>query len=154
MKSLPILEEKAWYHPRQALCPWCRERKVLEPHSMAILSGGALARRDEDTYAGPTEGLRGYLSFDWHGAHDSGEGDYPGGGVSVQVAREVDGGVFYVMFCSVACLRAFLNDCMDKLEKKIQTMKRWEAAKDLRTKGKRITEAVRRRRKRGGGKGK
>ena len=120
MKKLPIVKGKTAYHPTKALCPWCKKRKVLEPHSMAILSGGALAQEDEDTYSAPTEGLRGYLSLHWHGAHNDGEGNHRENDVILDIASEVDGGVFDIMFCSVGCLRAFVNDCLDKFEKRVQ----------------------------------
>jgi len=123
MTKLPIVKGKRVYHPTKALCPWCKKRKVLEPHSMAILSGGALVRSGADTYTGPTEGLRGFLSFHWHGAHDGGEGGHRDNDLILDIAQDVDGGLFDVMFCSVKCLRAFLNSGLDEFEDRVRKLK-------------------------------
>jgi hypothetical protein len=119
----PIIQGRATYYPRNAVCPWCKKKKVMEPHSMAILTGGALAKVRRDVYAGPTTGLKGTLSFHWHGAHDDGEGDHRDKGVIFDIARDVNGGLFALMFCSVKCLRGFLNSCLDDFERKIEKAK-------------------------------
>ena len=95
----------------------------MEPHSMAILRAGALARNEDNSYSGPNEDLKAYLQFHWHGAHDDGEGDYRDTGLVFDIAQEVDGGMFDLMFCSVDCMRAFLNACLDQFEQKVKKLK-------------------------------
>jgi hypothetical protein len=121
--KLPALKDRQSFSPTKALCPWCRKHKVLEPHSMVLLSGGALAKAGRDHYSGPTKGLKAFLDFRWHGAHDGGEGKYRENSVDVSVAQDVHGGIFTIAFCSVQCLREFLNSCLDQLEAKIKKMK-------------------------------
>jgi len=119
----PVVRNNRASFPDEALCPWCKQNKVLEPHSMAILRGGALAPLGDDVYGWPTPGLRANLGFRWHGAHDGGEGEYPDTGLIYNIAQDVDGGVFDIIFCSVTCLRAFLNACLDEFEREVKALK-------------------------------
>ncbi|MBI4559232.1 MAG: hypothetical protein HY706_16730 [Candidatus Hydrogenedentes bacterium] len=122
--KLPVMEKRPGHYPKKPLCPWCKKRKVWGPHSMAILCGGALGKIDRDTYAAPTKGLKGFLSLKWHGADDpSGEGEHRYKGVLLYLAEDIYGGYFYLMFCSVKCLRAFLNSCLDEFERRIEKAK-------------------------------
>ncbi len=117
--KLPVVAKTKSSYPDKALCPQCRKAKVLEPHSMAILSAGAL-RMDRKTDSGKmSDNLDGFLSLTWHGAHDNGAGDNRDIYTSVYVADSVGGGQFDVYFCSTDCLRAFLNECVDALDAKI-----------------------------------
>jgi hypothetical protein len=126
--KLPVVKGKQSNYPKDFVCPWCMENKVGEPHSMAILSGGAVSQQDSSWYekkwyAGPTKGLWGGLGFTWHGAHDGGEGEYRETGVGIDIARSVEGGLFTLMFCSVKCMRAFINSCLDEFECEIVNLK-------------------------------
>jgi hypothetical protein len=121
--KIPIIRGKRGHYPTKPLCPWCKKRKVMEPHSMAILTGGALAKLGKDYYAGPTKNLKGYLGFHWHGGHDGGKGKYRENDVLYHIADEVEGGLFDIMFCSVKCLREFLNSCLDEFERKVKKLK-------------------------------
>jgi len=31
----PVIQERATYYPRNAVCPWCKKKKVMEPHLMS-----------------------------------------------------------------------------------------------------------------------
>jgi hypothetical protein len=120
--KLPVVKGKRRnYFPTKPLCPVCGERKVLEPHSMASLTSGALSLLDkkEDIW-GPSEDMRGYLDLDWHGAHDGGEGENRDIFTTVSLVRDVKGGQASLHFCSTNCLRQFLNTCVDELKTKIE----------------------------------
>ncbi len=122
--KLPVVKGKKYNHyPRRALCPWCKKKKVFEPHSMAILSGGALLMNRKEKNGGSSDDLDAYLSLTWHGAHDSGKGDDRKIYSNIDIASDVKGGEFDLYFCSTKCLRAFLNACVDELEKKIEKEK-------------------------------
>ena len=95
----------------------------MEPHSMAMICAGSLAKCGKNAYSGPTKGLKGYLSFYWHGAHDKGEGNHRDNDVLYYIANEVNGGIFDIMFCSVSCLRSFINFCLDDFENKVNNLK-------------------------------
>ena len=114
--KFPVLQGQHTAHPNEAMCPQCKKRKVLEPHSMAIFSGGSI-------YCGKKRGipdeLEGYTKITWHGAHDSGIGDDRNIYTSVDFACECNGGQFEIYFCSTKCLRAFFNSWVDALESKI-----------------------------------
>jgi hypothetical protein len=103
-----------------ALCPWCKKNKVFEPHSFAVLSGGAMLMDKTRENGGPDDRLDAFLSLSWHGAHDNGKGNYRDINEMTEIARDVRGGQFDIYFCSTKCLRAYLNYCIDKLEKKIK----------------------------------
>jgi len=122
--KLPVVKGKQSDYPNNFICPCCKENKVGEPHSMAILSGGALSQQDKRWYerrwyAGATKGLLGFLHFTWHGAHDGGEGEYRETGVGINIAHNVEGGTFNLHFCSFPCMREFINSCLDKFERSI-----------------------------------
>jgi len=117
---LPTVEGRTNYHPKKALCPWCRKHKVLEPHSFAWLAGGALLI-DRKTDSGRTdENTDVYLDIGWHGAHDEGEGKDRDAHVTVKLAEDVRGGCYELYFCSTLCLRSYLNFCVDELEKRVK----------------------------------
>lgn len=100
--------------PTKPLCPVCKERKVFEPHSFAVLNGGALKGTLKS--AGPASDLYGFLGLIWHGAHDGGEGLYDGQYEMVPLADNAKDGQFEMYFCSTGCLRKFLNGAVDELE--------------------------------------
>jgi hypothetical protein len=81
---------------------------VFEPHSFAVLSGGA------------EDGVAGYLDLTWHGAHDEGQGRGRDLYVSVDVVRASRDGAFELYFCSTRCLRRFLAACVDRLEERMK----------------------------------
>jgi len=63
-----------------------------------------------------------WLGMYWHGAHSEmkGTGDRPDTGGSVRIVEDCPNGQFSIAFCSTACLRQFLNNCVDELEKRIK----------------------------------
>ncbi len=117
--KLPTLNGRESFYPQKALCPWCEKNKVLEPHSFAILSGGALLMDRKDNSGGPDDKMDGFLHLSWHGAHDGGLGKDKGIGASIEIARDVRGGQFELYFCSTKCRRSYLNFCIDELERKL-----------------------------------
>ena len=118
--KLPTLGGLIDHYPEGPLCPWCRKNKVSEPHSFAVLSGGALLMNREKDTGLPDDNLDGFLSLSWHGAHDEGEGEDSDIDANVDVARGVRGGQFEMYFCSISCLRSYSNHCLDQLEKEIR----------------------------------
>jgi hypothetical protein len=46
---------------------------VLEPHSFAVLGGGAMLK-DKDGDSGPSQEMEGFFHLAWHSAHDEGKG--------------------------------------------------------------------------------
>ena len=117
-KEFPILQGKTGDYPRKAECPWCKMNKVLEPHSFAIFSGGAMLHDGDDVWI-PSNRMKGFFDFGWHGCHpeDGGTGEKPNTWGNVKIADEVVGGQFDIYFCSTKCLREFLNYCVDELER-------------------------------------
>lgn len=116
--DFPLVSRERKVFPPTDACPVCGRVGVGEPNSFAFLSGGAsVAAQNTD----PATSVRrhGFLSLVWHGAHDAGVGDDAGIYASVDLAEEVEGGAFELHFCSTACLRAFLNTCVDALEEGI-----------------------------------
>ena len=118
--KLPTLKGHKSFYPQKALCPWCKKNKVLEPHSFAILAGGALLMDWKENSGGPDDAMDAFLRMSWHGAHNSGPGKDKGIGTRIEIARDVKGGQFELYFCSTKCLRSYLNYCVDELEKKVR----------------------------------
>jgi len=73
---------------------------------------------------GPDDRMDGFLALDWHGAHDGGQGRGRDIFERIEIAKDVRGGQFDILFCSTKCLRAYLNFCVDALEKKIKRTKK------------------------------
>ena len=123
MKKLkyPILKGKTSNYPKKAICPWCKNNKVFEPHSFAVINGGACLKNHEKKFSGPSDDMEGFLYFAWHGAHteEGGSGKDPDTGGYLEIVNDVIGGQFGLYFCSTECLRAFLNSCVDELEQRI-----------------------------------
>ena len=117
--KLPTLKGCTSFYPKKALCPWCKKNKVLEPHSFAILGGGALLMDRKCDSGGPDDSMDGFLHMSWHGAHDGGIGKDKGIGAMIEIARDVRGGQFDLYFCSTKCVRSYLNFCVDELERKL-----------------------------------
>lgn len=69
---------------------------------------------------GPDDKMDGFLALSWHGAHDQGKGKNRDINEQIEIAKNVRGGQFDQFCCSTKCLRAYLNYCVDKLEKKIK----------------------------------
>ncbi len=120
MQSFPFIEGERTTYPSTATCPQCNEQRVFEPHSMAILCGGAILMDRAARSGGPSDDLDGFLDLSWHGAHDGGAGIDPDIYVNVSLASEVRGGQFELYFCSTMCLRQFLNTAVDELERRVQ----------------------------------
>ena len=114
--ALPVVRGKRSSFPTRALCPVCKRRKVLEPHAMVLLSGGACLRVKGSSSAGPDEQMTAFLDISSHTAHDSGIGRRDKGDGWVRIAEDVRGGQFDRAFCSPHCLRQFLGSCVDELE--------------------------------------
>jgi hypothetical protein len=124
--KMPVVHGDKSTFPDEALCPWCRKRKVLEPHSFAFIDGGALLMDRLEDSGGPSEDMEAYLCVGWHGSHpeEGGEGSDAEIDSQVRVAHSVIGGQFGLYFCSTECLRAFLNHCIDKLEWKLKRQRK------------------------------
>jgi endogenous inhibitor of DNA gyrase (YacG/DUF329 family) len=124
--KFPVVEKKKSHYPKAPRCPQCGRRKVLEPHSMAIISGSTTFVRRQRLNSGIAD-LAASLDIRWHGAHDSGIGDDRDIFTTVSLAEDCHDGEFQIHFCSTKCLRAFLNTWVDALETKIQNEKRRNA---------------------------
>lgn len=122
--KFPVVKGKSWHWPKKPLCPICGKNKVFEPHSMAILTAGAMLMdraRDSGT---PSNNLDGFLEIHWHGAHDGGQGKDGDVFCGVDIIRDAIGGQADLYFCSTECLRKFLNTCVDELERKVAEARR------------------------------
>lgn len=91
---------------------------------MAMLGGGALLMDRKGQSSIHDDRQLGFLHLTWHGAHDQGVGGDRVMYKVVDIANDCRGGQFDLYFCSTACLRAFLNSCVDALELEVQKEKR------------------------------
>lgn len=79
--------------------------------------------RQED-FGGPSDDMDGFLYLEWHKGH--GPSDEDEGGHILPLTQDVRGGQFGLFFCSIACLRGFLNHCLDRMEHEVQNLKATE----------------------------
>jgi hypothetical protein len=117
--KFPVVKVKSNHWPKKPLCPICGKNKVFEPHSMAILTAGAMLMDRARDSGGPSNDLDGFLALHWHGAHNGGQGKDDDVFCGVDIIRDAIGGQADLYFCSTECLRKFLNACVDELEGKI-----------------------------------
>jgi hypothetical protein len=123
--KFPVAKGSSTFFPKKALCPVCKKAKVLEPHSMVIVNFGAILMSNRATGSGTmSDDLDGFLHLTWHGAHDGGVGQDPNIEAHVDIVENTIGGQADLYFCSTACLREFLNACVDELERKIAQARR------------------------------
>jgi hypothetical protein len=87
--KLPTLKGQTNHVPKKALCPWCEKNKVLEPHSFAVMGGGALLMDSNDDAGDPDKRMSGFFHMTWHGAHDVGLGKDNGFGATIEIARDI-----------------------------------------------------------------
>ncbi|MBI4529015.1 MAG: hypothetical protein HY695_34895 [Deltaproteobacteria bacterium] len=123
--KFPVAKERSIFFPKEASCPVCRTEKVLEPHSMAIVNLSAVLMTNRKTRAGSmSDDLEGFLRLIWHGAHNGGTGPDAGTEGSLDIVEDARGGQADLYFCSTGCLRQFLNECVDELERRIEKVRK------------------------------
>lgn len=99
---------------RLARCQQCGADGVHEPNEFAYLEGGALFDYGDDLkMAHPA--MAAFLNVGVHGAHAP--APTTSADALCSLADSFEGGQFEFGFCSTACLRAFLNDWVDALER-------------------------------------
>jgi len=106
---------------RNIRCEQCRRKRAKNNNSFAVLSGGACLMNRRKRYGGPHDDMDGFLDLTWHGDHNGGIGEYQEVFAVVDRARDVRGGQFERYFCSIPCLRRYLNDWVDELETRVKT---------------------------------
>ena len=122
--KLPLVKGRQLFCPRRPLCPVCKKSKILEPHSFAVLTGGALIMDRRRRNGRMDDALDGFLDLVWHGSHDGGEGIHPETSARVTIADSVRGGQFDIYVCSTRCLRKLFDEWVDRLEDALKTAKR------------------------------
>ena|SRR5579863_7371192 len=104
--------------PNDGMCPICR-KEIRGSEQVAYLSAGACwdsaaLRLDEHLVGG-------FLNVGVHGSRsdmlDSAD---------VPVVEDVQGGQFDLQFCSLVCLRKWLNGLVDRLESGLESNRRRE----------------------------
>ncbi len=110
--KFPVVKGKRVVFPKDHLCPWCRKRKLGKPPGMAILNAGALRPTAPECYTmADTDAA--FMTLVWHSNDPANYDD-----TSIHIADLVNTGQFELYFCSTECLRAFLNYCVDELERR------------------------------------
>lgn len=98
-------------------CFYCKKEGLGEPNSFALLKGGASTFK-RMTY----KNLKSFFELTWHGAHtnEGGKGEYPDTYEYIPIIDEGDKAEFELYFCSIKCLRAFINKSIDLLEEEVK----------------------------------
>lgn len=92
-------------------CPNCGHAFAS---GFAYLSGGALLLSAENETSNETERLQAFLSIGFHGK-DSEMQD----STDATLVDDVIGGQFDLNWCSIACMRFWLNRLMDEMENRL-----------------------------------
>lgn len=116
--NFPVVTGKQDSYPKGHRCPICLSEKALASDSHVALSGGAALKAPEG-HSGPSDAMLGYLFLTWSSTFTEGDGSESAAGTLIPIADRVRGGQFRFSFCSTACLRSFLNGCVDELEKSV-----------------------------------
>ncbi len=115
--KFPVLKGKHVVFPRDHICPWCRKKKLSDSDGMAILNAGAMRPIAPQCYAMADDDVA-FMSLVWHGNDSPANSHTRNEFATVEIADLVDSGQFEFYFCSTDCLRAFLNYCVDELERR------------------------------------
>ena len=118
----PVAKGKQTVFPSDHVCPWCKKRKLGDPPGMAILNAGAMHPVGKDRYEMATDDAA-FFTLVWHSDHsEPSKVDYDF--ATLDIADLVETGQFEFYFCSTDCLRAFLNECVDELERRRKPKRR------------------------------
>ena len=120
--EFPTIKGESDPHFDKRECRVCGARGLHEPNSFATLEAGAMEKVG-NVAAAAFDHLA-WLPMSWHGAHTDldGDGKLPDTGGHLKIVDDCPSGQFAIYFCSTDCLRTFLNECVDALEKKIRTV--------------------------------
>ena len=120
--EFPTIKGESDPHFDKRECRVCGARGLHEPNSFATLEAGAMEKVG-NVAAAAFDHLA-WLPMSWHGAHTDldGDGKLPDTGGHLKIVDDCPSGQFAIYFCSTGCLRTFLNECVDALEKKIRTV--------------------------------
>jgi hypothetical protein len=112
--KLPIIRKSQSIFPTKALCPICKQAKVFEPHKFVSLSGGACLMAKSEKDSGPDSKMEGFFNIICHGKEGAKNNYY----LVFDIVKDIIGGQFEFYFCSVSCLRKWINDLLDHVEEK------------------------------------
>lgn len=116
----PVIKGKGFLLSRPR-CPQCGGRST--PGAFAVLDGGAMRVTNAKTGdAVMADDCAGFLDVVWHGGANDVD-------AMVSLAEDTPKGQFEFYFCSTKCLRAFLNTCVDELEKRVKAARHREIRK-------------------------
>jgi hypothetical protein len=108
-ETYPVLEGTDAALPQCVVC----KRSCGEPGEFLVLEAGAVLHTDATRETGgPDDLMSGYLSLVKHGAEP--QGPY----VRLDIVSDLIGGQADLVFCSAQCLRQFLNEAVDELERR------------------------------------
>lgn len=120
--KLPVVKGKQVVFPKNHICPWCRDKKLSDSPSMAILNAGAMRPTQPECYEMAKDDAA-FMTLVWHGDATPANPRRHGEFATVDIADLVNTGQFDLYFCSTDCLRNFLNYCVDELERRIESAK-------------------------------
>ncbi|MCI0478889.1 MAG: hypothetical protein L0Y55_21815 [Anaerolineales bacterium] len=118
--KFPVVKGNQVVFPKDDLCPWCRKRQLTDPPGAAILNAGAMRLTKPECYEVAHDDAA-FMALIWHSNDPANYDD-----ASVEIAELVDTGQFDLEFCSTDCLRAFLNYCVDELERRRKSRKQFK----------------------------
>jgi hypothetical protein len=100
--KFPLVRKEKWHIPKDGVCPYCKKNKINNTNGFVQISGGA------------DDGKNGFLYLMYH--REPVEKHYNS---VIDIAKDVKDGQFDIQFCSIKCLRSFLNSLCDEIEIKI-----------------------------------
>jgi hypothetical protein len=114
VRKLPLLSSADRpFFPGNGHCPNCGHAFV---QGSAYLSAGALLLSADGQDSIHTDRLQAFFNVGFHGV-DSEMRDSS----DIEVVADLHGGQFDLQWCSIACMRQWLNALLDQVERGIQT---------------------------------
>ena len=120
--KLPVIRNNGKSnYPRKAKCPVCNWRRIYDENCNIVLAGGALFKKGEAIpYGIPVDQMEGFLSLSYMEDIKDEKGRVYLAGAETRIVDNSQMGLFYLHFCSIRCLRKFLNKCIDDFEQRIE----------------------------------
>ena len=112
MTEFPLLSNDDRGFFEDGKCPICRTDLKTSGRGLFYIRGGAMLFDESGQNSILTDRLRAFLAFGYHGIDDRSLSDRP----DTEIVKNLTMGQFDLNFCSMECLRRFLDEVLAALQ--------------------------------------